>query len=211
MGLKSASQDFTVDSTDRRITERDFSQLTIQLNSLEPSERRWAARDLSGCEHAAKTLISALATEKDIHVVEAIFSSLQQLPNNDTVKGLMELLHSEDAAIRNGAIEVLQSMPHLIETHILALLNDQDSDVRIFAIDILQELAHPNTPQWLLSVLKDETHVNVVSTAIDRLAEVATNEMEPDLLNVKIKFAEHDYVQFAVDMALSRLEGAEHA
>jgi HEAT repeat protein len=210
MALKTANQDLLKPDQERRIADRDFTQLKIQLSSLTPSERRWAARDLAFFDNSAPLLISALTTESEPQVIEGILSSLQQLPNNDTVTGLIALLSSEDASKRNGAIEVLQTMPDLMDAPIQLLLQDSDSDVRIFAMDILQQLAHPNTPQWLKQVLEEESHVNVVAAAIDRLAEVATVDIEPLLHNVQRRFADHEYIQFAAGIALTRLAGGVH-
>ena len=96
-------------------------------------------------------------------------------------------------------------MPEGVALHIIELLNDRDSDVRIFAIDILQQLAHPQTPEWLLSVLKDETHINVIATAVDRLAEVGTSDMLPALKALKLRFPNEPYLDFAVQTAIRRI------
>ena len=185
---------------------RGCDGLIRELDSDDASNRRWAARDLGTHPKAAEALLSHLATESVHPVREALFDSLQQIGGEIVIVGLITVLRSEDAELRNGAIEVLQSMPEGVALHIIELLNDQDSDVRIFAIDILQVLAHPDTPNWLLSVLKDETHINVVATAVDRLAEVGTSEMVPTLEALKIRFPNEDYLAFAVDAAISRIE-----
>ena len=199
------------DNQDHRHDQRDYAGLIRQLLDTDANKRRWAARDLAQFPDAVKILLDSLSTESEHMVREAIFDSLQQLAKQDKgeyiVSGLITLLRSEDAELRNGAIEILQSMPEYVATRIIELLNDQDSDVRIFAIDILQQLAHPQTPQWLLSVLKDETHVNVIATAIDRLAEVGTPEMIDDLLAIKQRFANEPFLGFAVDTAIRRIEG----
>jgi len=194
------------DDQEKRQTERKYEGLEKQLESADITERRWAARDLANFEESAKLLINKLQTEPEHSVKEAIFDSLQSMGGDDVVNGLLPMLRLEDAELRNGAIEVLQSMPEGVAIHIIELLNDGDSDVRIFAIDILQELAHPQTPQWLLSVLKDETHINVVATAVDRLTEVGTPDMIPELLQLKQRFPNENFLGFAVDTAISRIE-----
>ncbi len=191
--------------TEQRRVGRDFSGLVDELKSSDPRERRWAARDLATCPEAVSPLLDALTSEDEHPVREAIFDSLGQIGGEHVVTGLIGVLRSEDAALRNGAIEVLQAMPEAVALHIIELLNDQDSDVRIFAIDILQQLAHPRTPEWLLSVLKDETHVNVIATAVDRLAEVGTPDMVADLEAIKRQFPDEPYLVFAVDTAVRRI------
>jgi len=208
MGLKKRAVEVVSPiPAERRHRGRNCQGLIQQLASWDVQERRWAARDLAACPQAAEVLLQALAGESEHVVREAIFDSLQQIGGERVVAGLIDLLRSEDAALRNGAIEVLQSMPDEVAPHIGELLCDSDSDVRIFAIDILQQLAHPRTPEWLLSILQNETHVNVVAAAVDRVAEVGTLEMIPALEAVKQRFAGEPFIGFAVDVAIRRIRG----
>jgi len=191
---------------DTRSRQRDRDGLLRQLHDADPGVRRWAVRDLAAYPEAVPELFQRLQVEKEHVVREAIFSTLQQVGGQEVVAGLIDLLRSEEASLRNEAIEVLQTMPNEIAPHIEKLLADPDSDVRIFAIDILQQLAHPNTPQWLASVLERDPHVNVVAAAVDRLAEVGTPEMIPALQGVKQRFAQEHYLGFAVDVVIQRIE-----
>ena len=191
-----------------RRSSRGYSDLLQQLESSEPAERRWAARDLVSYPEAVDALLSHIDIETDNPVQQAIFDSLQHIGGASVISGLLPLLRTEDAFVRNAAIEVLQAMPEGVAVHIVELLNDIDSDVRIFAIDILQQLAHPQTPEWLLSVLKDETHINVIATAVDRLSEVGTTDMLPELKALKLRFPDEAYLQFAIQTAIDRIEGA---
>jgi len=191
----------------QRTESRDSEGLIKQLQSDDIQQRRWAARDLTDYPGIENTLLEAIKTETEHVVRESIFASLQQIGGESVVSGLIDILRSEDAELRNAAIEVLQTMPKGVALHIVELLNDRDSDVRIFAIDILQVLAHPQTPEWLLSVLKDETHINVIATAVDRLAEVGTIDMIKDLEAIKQRFPDEAYLAFAVDTAIRRIKG----
>jgi len=206
MALKKKLKQSSIDDvSEHRDEKRDYAGLIKQLASEDFTERRWAARDLAFFKLSVQDLLDALMFEDQQPVREAIFDSLGKIKGEEVVAGLIPVLRSEEAAMRNGAIEILQLMPDTVALHIIELLNDQDSDVRIFAIDILQVLAHPQTPVWLLSVLKDETHVNVVATAVDRLSEVGTPEMLNDLDAIKIKFPNEPYLAFAVDTAIKRI------
>ncbi|MDQ7073262.1 MAG: HEAT repeat domain-containing protein [Gammaproteobacteria bacterium] len=194
--------------SNRRHNERTVNDLIIDLKQAESAvERRWAARDLAEYPDAVQDLLDALVSEQDMTVFGAILDTLQNTKSNEVVNGLLPLLRSEDAGKRNAVIEILQSMPEMVALHIIELLNDTDSDVRIFAIDILQELAHPDTPKWLLSVLKDETHINVIATAVDRLAEVGEPEMIDALLDLKLRYPDEGYLHFAIDTAVARIKG----
>jgi len=207
MGLKKNTKaDTSATVKHQRRYNRDYDGLLAQLASTDPTERRWAARDLVEHPESALSLLQALPDESEHAVKEALFDSLQHIGGETVISGLIPLLRAENAGLRNGAIEVMQSMPADVALHIIELLNDQDSDVRIFAIDILQVLAHPKTPEWLLSVLKDETHVNVIATAVDRIAEVGTVEMLPELVAIKHRFPNEPYLTFAVDTAIMRLK-----
>jgi len=193
---------------ERRHNERTVEDLIRDLQQGETvTVRRWAARDLAEHPEVATALLEALDNEQEPVVFEAILDSLQTMKTDEVVQGLIAFLRSEDAAKRNAVIEILQTMPELVALHIIELLNDTDSDVRIFAIDILQTLAHPDTPKWLMSVLKDETHINVIATAVDRLAEVGEPEMIDTLLALKERFPDESYLHFAVDVAVARIKG----
>ncbi len=192
---------------DQRRRARDLEGLLAQLRSPEAAERRWAARDLGEQPQAVAALGERLVEEADPSVREAILDSLLKIGGEAVVEVLLPLLHSEDAALRNGVIEVLQELPEAISPHMERLLHDPDSDVRIFAIDILQVLAHPEAPRWIAEVLEQEGHVNVLATAVDRAAEIGTREMVPALEALKARFPDQPYIAFAVDTAIRRIRG----
>ncbi|MFT5716811.1 MAG: HEAT repeat protein [Oleiphilaceae bacterium] len=206
MALKKKKKS-SVNSTDRRDNQRSFKELSAELHHQDTSARRWAARDIALLEGATPILFTALKEEQEPVVIEALFDALENIATDEVVQGLMPMLRSEDTAKRNKVIEILQTMPDFVALYIIELLNDTDSDVRIFAVDILQELAHPDTPKWLLSVLKDETHINVVATTVDRLAEVGTLDMLDEIQSLKDRFPNEPYLHFAIDLALSRIKG----
>lgn len=188
---------------------RSVEGLLEQLVDPDMAKRRWAALDLADYADSAPYLFDALVDESETNVREALFASLGRIGGPAVVIELLDLLRAEDAELRNGAIEVLQTKPSEVADHIIELLNDPDSDVRIFAIDILQMLAHPDTPIWLESVLRDEQHVNVVAAALDRLAEVGTEDQLAPIKALKLRFAGEDYLQFAIDTAIRRIEDCQ--
>lgn len=190
-----------------RFNKRNYEGLCAQLNSENLSERRWAIRDLSEYPQATSDLFSLLEKEPEVSEREALFDSLQYIGGEQVIDGFLHLLHSENAGLRNGAIEILQSKPEGVAEHIEELLNDSDSDIRIFAIDILQKLTHLQTPEWLISVVNKEQHINVLANAVDRLAEVGTPEMVPELEALKQRFSGEDFLCFAIDMAIVRIQG----
>ena len=86
------------------------------------------------------------------------------------------------------------------------LLLDPDADVRIFAVNLLGELRHADVPRWLLQVLRHEAHVNVVAAALEVLAEVGSAADVPALRSVRERFEHDPFIQFAADIAISRIE-----
>uniref|UniRef100_A0A7C2K288 HEAT repeat domain-containing protein n=1 Tax=candidate division WOR-3 bacterium TaxID=2052148 RepID=A0A7C2K288_UNCW3 len=192
---------------ERRKIQRDFEGLITQLSSKNPMERRWAARDLADYKEASKHLVKQLMKEEDISVREVIISSLLRIKDEVAIKGLVECLRSDDAHLRNSAIEALKEIPEEVAPYIEKLLKDEEPDIRIFAINILESLKHPNVIKWLIEVLERDENVNVCATALDLLAEVGTEEAIPAIEKVREKFKDEPYIQFASDIALKRIKG----
>ncbi|MCI4454087.1 MAG: HEAT repeat domain-containing protein [Thermodesulfobacterium sp.] len=195
---------------ERRRFQRSFEGLLKQLSFGTPIERRWAARDLADYKEASKHLLDQLLKEEDISVREAIISSLLKIGDEIAIQGLIECLRSDDAHLRNSAIEALKFIPEKVGPHIEKLLKDEDPDVRIFAVNILESLRHPKVVKWLIEVLEKDENVNVCGTALDLLAEVGTEEAVPAIKKVKERFKDEPYIQFAADVALKRINASSN-
>ncbi len=189
----------------RRKYRRDREGLLEQLRDPDPGVRRWAARDLAAYPDTATTLCRVLGEERDGAVREALLDTLSAIGTTEVVEGLVPYLRSDDAALRNGVVEVLQGLPEQVAPHMERLLRDPDPDVRIFALDILKSLPHPDTPRWLRQVLETETHINVVGTALDRAAEVGGPDLVPVLEQVKRRFEGEAFIGFVVDAVMERI------
>lgn len=206
MGLKKSSEIAGLRRIEAREYPRDFEGLVKQLADPDPSVRRWAARDLAGHAQAAACLCERLAEEPEASVRAMLFTSVAQLGGSAVVDGMLPLLRSEDAALRNGAIEVLASLPDAVAPRIDALLQDQDGDVRIFTVNLLGNLPHAKVPQWLGAVLRTEREPNVIGAAIEVLAEVGGREVQEDLRTARRRFNDDPFIVFAADLALERIE-----
>ena len=193
-------------NTSSVLPEQSSTRLVEALSAPEASTRRLAARDLAQHPDCLESLLQHLTEESDYGVREAIFCSLQSIGNAEVVAGLIPLLRSDEADLRNAAIEVLQTQPEITGEHVENLLHDTDSDVRIFAIDILQLLAHPKAPVWLLQVLEQEEHINVLGAALDRLAELGQPEMLPTLMQLKPRVENEPYLLFTLELVIQRLQ-----
>ena len=186
---------------------QDFQSLMATLVKGDARDRRNAARDLVKFPEAAETLCESFGDEDDPAVQHAILTTLIKMNSDEVVKGMIPYLRSENAGVRNAAVEALQQMPEPVSEHIKELLTDGDSDVRIFAIDVLQALCHEDAPAWLGELIQTEPHVNVCATAVDRLAEIGTPEMIPALRHLAARFPDEFFMTFAVQTAIDCIEG----
>ena len=208
MGLrKTSSHDGLREVVDRE-HPRDLPGLMTQLRSGDVEQRRWAARDLAAHPQAAIALGEQLLREAAPSVREALFTSLTALASEAAAGALLPLLRSEDATLRNGAIEALAGMPQAVGPRIAGLLHDSDVDVRIFTVNLLGELHHPQVVAWLLQVLAHDADVNVVAAAVEVLAETGGPAHADALRAARARFADDDFIGFAIDMAIERVQAA---
>lgn len=206
MGLKKAGDVRTEESSaDERRHARGYEGLLRQLEDPDPSIRRWAARDLSLHPSAAGPLAQRLAEEPETDVREAIAASLEVIGGGRTVEGLIPLLHSDEAGLRNTAIEILQHLPDDVAVHIERLLSEPDSDLRIFAVNIMETVPHPRSEEWLCAVLHDDPHVNVVAAALNLLSEVASERALAAVEQASRRFSTEPFIQFACQTVKKRI------
>lgn len=193
---------------DTRGKARSLAGLTEELDSDNPVARRWAARDLVSHPEASAALVNRLAREEDASVREVILLTLTEIGGAEAVDALVECLRSEDAALRNEAIEAMKNLPEAVAPIMAGLLEDADPDVRIFAVNVLESLRHPNVERWLISVIEQDPHVNVCATAVDLLGEVGSKLSVLPLQQLKQRFPNEPYIGFAADLALNRIREA---
>lgn len=190
---------------DERKQKRECADLLVELSDDNPTARRWAARDLIDCEDVAGALVERMKIEIELSVREVILTTLTRIGDATAVAGLVDCLHSEDAALRNEAIEAMRQLPDEVAPIMQELLADPEPDVRIFAVNILESLCHPEVESWLIDVIDTDAHVNVCATAVDLLGEVGTIAALEPLAGLKLRFADEPYIQFAADLALRRI------
>jgi len=193
-------------TSEERKDPRDFPSLILGLAEANPMARRWAARDLAAYPEATSALVAHLQHEEDLSVREVILTTLTRLGDDVAVEGLIQCLRSEDASLRNEALETMKLLPEEVAPIMRELLGDADPDVRIFAVNILESLRHPEVEAWLIEVIETDPHVNVCATAVDLLGEVGSTAAREALLQLKARFSEEPYVQFATDLALRRID-----
>lgn len=179
--------------------------LLSALNDSQPDQRRQAAIRLAQFADTAPYLLKALAIEEVRAVREAILSTLIKIGDADCVSALSDYLRSDEVSLRNEVFEALKARAALSIPVTQSLLKDDDPDVRIYAVNLLEEMQDPAVEQLLLTVLAEETHVNVCATAVNLLGEIGTAACVPVLQQLKTRFVDEPYICFAADLTLGRL------
>jgi len=204
MALIKAPQSQPVNEDERRHA-RTARDLMADLAAADAATRRWAARDLAAFPEAVAVLVARLKVEAEVSVREVILTTLTRLGDDLAIAGLVDCLRSEDAALRNEALEAMKQLPEEVAPIMRGLLRDGDPDVRIFAVNILESLRHPEVEAWLIDVIAHDAHVNVCATALDLLGEVGTEAAEGPLRALTARFPGEPYIQFAASLALGRI------
>lgn len=175
------------------------------LADSDPVTRRRAARLLGERREGGEGLCARLAIEDDPAVREAIAAALLRQPGPAVARLLVGLLGSEEAPVRNQAIELLADMPEETAPLIEGILADAESDVRIFGVNVLASLPHPRVPAWLTALIEHEPHVNVCAAAVDLLADVGTPEAVPALRRLADRFPGETFLNFSIRVAIDRI------
>jgi HEAT repeat protein len=211
MGFAKAGQRPADSSDTLEEAAKDLPTLIRGLRDPEPETRRRSAKELAHYPEAVHALAASLDIERVQNVREMVLTSLALIGSQEAVAVLLPCLRSDDAFLRNEAIEVLKQLPSSLAPMMETLLKDQDPDVRIFAVNVLESLRHPNVVVWLLNVIENDPHVNVVATALDLLSEVGDENCIASLLKTQERFSNEPYLQFAVRTALDRIEQSKES
>lgn len=184
----------------------------LLIEHASPACRREAAHALMQAGEAAAAvpaLLARLAREEEVAVREAIFTALAGIGGAAVAEGMIALLRSEDAGLRNGAVEVLQLLPEPTAARIETMLADADADVRILALNVVGSLPRAEAPRWLCRVLAEDPDPRVCGTAVDALAEAGGPEAVEPLRQVARRFADDPYIAFAAKLAIRRIQGGD--
>jgi len=183
----------------------DLDRARAQVEHDDPALRRAAARALSGAPGSTIVLLQALAGETEREVQSALLAALAMDVSAPAVAGLAECLRSEDAWLRNAAIDLLRAVPERSAPVVQALLGDDDRDVRILAVGILDALDPARAEGWLLDLLACETDVNVCGAALEVLAQVGTPASQDAVARLAARFAGEPFIGFACTLVQRRI------
>jgi HEAT repeat protein len=182
----------------------DRTHLHRDLESPDRECRRAAVR-LAARSGEAQLLADHLAGESDAGIREMILTSLVRIGGIAAIRPLVDLLGTDQAALRGALIETLQSMGDAIVPEIEALLCDDNPDLRIYAVNMLLSLRSPRVPDIALKVIETDPHVNVCAAAVDVLMETGRPDMVDALQAVADRFHDRPFLAFAVRAAIKRI------
>lgn len=177
------------------------------LESHDATARREAVRRLIGRADAAERLARQLEREQDPTVRESIVTVLITTGGKKVAKAVAPLLGSQDAWVRNAALEILRHLPAESEEIAGELLSSPDRDLRIFAIGIIETLEPARAETTLQRVLTEDEDVNVVAAALNLLAEIGTPASMTALDIAASRFAGEPYIDFVCRLLRKRLGG----
>ncbi|BBH64220.1 hypothetical protein ACTI_09050 [Actinoplanes sp. OR16] len=181
--------------------------LRAQLGDPDPECRREAALGLDGVEEAVPDLLARVMVETVENVRDALLTTVSGFDTENVAGALAVHLASDDAALRTAVAEALARMPRSMPALLPDLIAAPDHDVRVMTAMVLADLTHPDTAVWLIEMIRDDPHPNVVTAAIDALLPVATADHAAVLEEAVHRFPDDPFLRFTVQAALPRLSG----
>jgi HEAT repeat protein len=182
--------------------------LLERLAGNDTDERRRAARALSREPEAAAALAARLQCEPEPSVRDALFGSLVEIGGTPAAELIAQLLHSDSATLRSGAVEALKRLHDDAVPVLDALLADPDPDARTLAVEVIRVWPSALAVPRLRRVFESEPHVNVCGAAVDVATEVGTGELIEALAGLRGRFAGEEFLVFAIDVACARIHAA---
>jgi HEAT repeat protein len=146
-----------------------------------------------------------LPVEPDRSVRETILLALIRLGTADAASGLAGLLASEDAGLRNSALESLTAMPAEAARLLDRLDAASDPDVRIFGVILAAALPFAWVGGRLTDRLAREPDPNVCAAMAEALAETGDHRAVPALEAMRARFSDEPFLQFVAETVLRRL------
>ncbi|WP_207261013.1 HEAT repeat domain-containing protein [Desulfovibrio sp. Huiquan2017] len=153
------------------------------------------------CVEAVPKLAELLKTNH-LGIQEAVDSSLRKIGGRETVAAVIPLLRSDEAPVRNLAMDILREVGNQDMPSLIALTQDEDPDIRIFVADILGSTGSILAVHPLCEALLKDPEVNVRYQAAVSLGELGMEEATP-CLNKAIN--DEEWVQYSVIEALTKI------
>ena len=180
--------------------------LIAQLSAEDLEVRRSAAVALGriGDSRATSALVTTLSDQS--LTIDAV-NALGQIGDPNAADGLLKLIGSEDASIRQAAVSAVNSvMPPSMSQRIIPLLHDLDPNVRESAVKIAGYFGYPDAAGALVELCRDENE-RVRCAAIEHLPFVE-DERAFGVLAQALK-DETPNVRAAAARALGNMDGPQ--
>ncbi len=203
MPIRKATHAMPVELDEKVRPSRELGELIQLIQKGAIAQRLDAAHSLVAFgEVAAEALCAALLNEADDALRDAIAVSLARVGGRSVVSGLAPMLRSDDAAIRNIAVDILKELPQAVAPLMETRLDDPDPDVRILLVNVLGSLRHAKVEQWLIDVVDRDENVNLVAVAIEALDEIGGAAARGALSRAADRFSHEPFIVFSAENAL---------
>jgi len=140
------------------------------------NENRFNEQDLT-------LLIKSLLIEKERYKQEKLAQKIGSMKGERTAELVADLLYSDDAYMRNMAIELLIALDEKALPVLKEKLSDKDRNIRKFALDALKHIKAKHSSEIALAALDDQDE-NVVEAALEVIAQQSYKESIGKLLDI---------------------------
>jgi HEAT repeat protein len=168
-------------------------------------ERRAAAAALAADASALPTLAARIEVETDAAVRDALFAAIGRIGGAGAADLVAPFLRRDDAALRSLVVELLKRLGPDAEATLDRLLDDPEADVRLLAIEVTRAWAPEQAVPRLQRLIAAEANINVCGAAVDVATEVGSAALLEPLQNLRHRFADQDFLSFAIDIACARI------
>lgn len=187
------------------VLKPSYEEIMEKVSSKDESERRYAAHLLGEMKkrESIKPLMQLLF-DISTAVQEAAADALVKIGGEEVVREIIPLLRSEDVALRNLAIEILEEIGEKAIDTLPCFLKDKDHDMRKFICDILGNIGSPKAIPYLIPVLNDP-HINVACAACEALGNIKDKKATEALVKI-LKDKERKYLVYNAVEALGKIK-----
>lgn len=163
-----------------------------------------------GCvdDETLLNLVKKLEDETNEALIDSLLLEGFKREKFEFIQVMADLISSEIPKVRNRSLELLSQKPEMALPIMPELLRNPDKDVRILSANMMNYMPSEQITPILLSVLEQEEEVNVVAQLLDTLKGVVSEEMLPDLINIKERFVDEPYIGFVTDQLIDLLKNA---
>ncbi len=181
----------------------NLQEVMTLLQSADPEEIREGAFGAGEGKYAdCIPLLAGHLGSHNLGVQEAADHALRNIGGQATVHAVVPLLRSDDAPVRNLAMDILREVGGEDIQTLTDLLKDEDPDIRIFMSDILGATGNLLGVEPLCKALLKDPEVNVRYQAAVSLGSLGYKQAAT-CLNKAMN--DEEWVQFAVIEALTKL------